>query len=224
MMSRFGLMSYFCIVCYATQAIFSGPLNKTVAHDSDKANITPAMRQTSMTPHPAHISNSSFPSALLKTDVPINSLCEPNLPVYTDIHSSSGNFTSPLYPSPYPNMASYIWRLTVERGLRISLTLDPVLLENSNPCVDYVEVRDGASKEAKLLSRVCGANRAPVVLRSSGNKLWVMFRSDCSVVYEGFQAVYTSFNEHNERTCPGSPPPPEENKCKMNNRTRPVQS
>ena len=53
---------------------------------------------------------------------------------------------------------------------------------------DYVELRDGGSMNAGLLGRFCGSTRPPTVT-STGQAMFVRFRTDSSVTRTGFKAT-----------------------------------
>lgn len=55
---------------------------------------------------------------------------------------------------------------------------------------DYLEVRDGATPEAKLIGTYCGQQK-PGTIRSRSNVLYLKFRSDRGLSHGGFQANYS---------------------------------
>jgi CUB domain len=63
-------------------------------------------------------------------------------------------------------------------------------IENSEDCsYDYLEFRDGPWGFSPLLGRYCGRQHPPTVL-STGRWMWIAFKSDDSIEYTGFHAVY----------------------------------
>ena len=54
---------------------------------------------------------------------------------------------------------------------------------------------DGSDETAPLFGSYCG-NTDPPSITSSGNSLWVRFRSDASVNSIGFTATYTHIGKH----------------------------
>jgi hypothetical protein len=77
----------------------------------------------------------------------------------------------------------------VDPGNRIKLTFTSFDLEDNPNCeYDYVKVvdSDGTTKLAKL----CGSF-IPSIIKSSGNKLTVVFYSDDSVTKKGFLATWS---------------------------------
>lgn len=51
------------------------------------------------------------------------------------------------------------------------------------------QVRDGDSSESPLLGKFCGSS-LPENVTSSGNTLWMRFKSDSSVQGDGFVAYF----------------------------------
>ena len=71
---------------------------------------------------------------------------------------------------------------------------DPVTNEERTECkYDYLKVRDGRYSFSKQLWKGCGKKK-PGVLRSSGNKMTIYFRSDESSNYRGFLATWRENN------------------------------
>ena len=61
---------------------------------------------------------------------------------------------------------------------------------------DYVELRDGGSMNAGLLGRFCGSARPPA-FTSTGQAMFVRFRTDYSVTRTGFKATVSFGGFHN---------------------------
>ena len=103
-----------------------------------------------------------------------------------------GNFSSPGYPSNYPNNTQCIWNLTAAAGHKIKLSFWAFSLARYNYyCVyDAVEVYDGQSTYDRLLGKYCRNKPAPMF--SSGRYMYVRFVSDATDVDSGFQAQYES--------------------------------
>lgn len=107
--------------------------------------------------------------------------------------SSGGTFRSPSYPSVYPSNMVCTWKITAASGKRLKLSFNSFSLE-SGVCStnDYLEVRDGSSSTSVRKGTYCGTY-APTIT-SSGQYLWVRFRSDSQFGYGGFEARYTVFS------------------------------
>lgn len=55
---------------------------------------------------------------------------------------------------------------------------------------DYLELRDGSTSNAILISRLCGSTQ-PSTQHSTGSSMLLRFRTDTSVVHKGFKAKYS---------------------------------
>ncbi|XP_061569576.1 cubilin-like [Cololabis saira] len=110
------------------------------------------------------------------------------------LNAASGTISSPNYPNLYPHNRVCRWELVVPSGRRVTLTINDLRLEGSgSSCVhDYVEVLNGRAPDAPRLQRFCGSVPAGTQVRSSGNTMVVVFRTDASVSNGGFTASYSS--------------------------------
>nr|CAD7261777.1 unnamed protein product [Timema shepardi] len=105
--------------------------------------------------------------------------------------SSSGSIISPNYPQPYNHKAECLWKVIVSRGSAIQMVFVDLDLESQASCLyDYVEVRDGIDSSAKRIGRYCTAGSHPLIIRSTGNHLFVKFRSDVSRSGRGFHIKF----------------------------------
>ena len=111
----------------------------------------------------------------------------------------------------YPENFDWEWYLIVPEGRQVQLTFDIFELEQSTDCEnDYLEVREAIprypylpvsldGRYGPILSKpVCGTNK-PGTIQSSGNKVWVHFRSDfnTTTTYRGFKASFKAgMHEH----------------------------
>ena len=111
------------------------------------------------------------------------------------LSTSSGSFSSPNYPSNYPNSRTCRWIIVVQDGYRIQLTFQTFLLETclvpSICSCDHVEIRDGSDGNSPRFGRFC-ANNKPSPIHSSGRSLWIEFDSDFTTKERGFFATYTT--------------------------------
>ena len=81
------------------------------------------------------------------------------------------------------------YHLKVDSRSCIELTFSDFELEESSNCkYDFLKVVDGSSFSNQLW-KGCGSKK-PGVLRSSGNRMTIYFRSDKSVNYRGFFALW----------------------------------
>lgn len=103
-----------------------------------------------------------------------------------------GYITSPGYPQNYPQNIDCVWVISVPNGEAVQLDFEEEFyIEPTSSCqFDYLEVRDGSSVSAELLSRLCG-NTLPSTQRSTGSFMTLRFRTDTSVTHKGFKARYS---------------------------------
>lgn len=107
-----------------------------------------------------------------------------------EITTTLGSVTSPNYPDFYPSRKDCVWHFSTIPGHRIKLSFTHFELESHQECsYDHVDFYDGGSPETPTLGRFCGSKIPPLVI-TSGNQLYMTFRSDSSVQRKGFQANY----------------------------------
>ncbi|XP_063048132.1 deleted in malignant brain tumors 1 protein-like [Engraulis encrasicolus] len=102
----------------------------------------------------------------------------------------SGSFSSPYYPSYYHDNAYCVWRLSAPSGQRVLLLFTDLELEGCCNC-DYITIYDGPSTSYSQLGRLC-ANSTVGAFHSSSNYMTVLFRTDSSLVSQGFHAEFIS--------------------------------
>lgn len=127
----------------------------------------------------------------------------------TSLVTSVGTVHSPEFPSRnYPNNVDCIWEITAPYRTRIIFKFLSMSIQScgrmgtSEFCsCDYVEVRDGANSSARLLGTFCGTNNTDAIY-SSGQHLWVRFRSDDAVADSGFVAQFSSEKYRKGFSCP----------------------
>lgn len=102
-----------------------------------------------------------------------------------EIISPFGTIGSPNYPEDYPGRKDCVWHFTTTPGHRIRLAFLNFEVESHQECsYDHVDFYDGGSPEDNSLGRFCGAKVPPMIV-SSGNQLYMTFRSDNSVQRKG---------------------------------------
>ncbi|XP_029437095.1 deleted in malignant brain tumors 1 protein-like isoform X2 [Rhinatrema bivittatum] len=105
--------------------------------------------------------------------------------------TGSGSFSSPFYPSNYPNNARCTWEIQVSNNYRIELNFYDLRLEYSNNCVyDFIEIYDGPLQASSSRKRIC--QNLNSTFTSSSNFITVLFSSDGSVTNTGFRAYFYS--------------------------------
>ncbi|XP_046553798.1 cubilin-like isoform X2 [Haliotis rubra] len=104
---------------------------------------------------------------------------------------SSEYIYSPNYPFNYPSNADVGWKITADEYYIIKVNVMESRIENSFGCVsDYVEAFDGPNSNAPSLGRWCG--KSEPIKRSSGQVMFLKFKSDSSGVDRGFKIEYTN--------------------------------
>ncbi|XP_041970874.1 tolloid-like protein 1 isoform X2 [Aricia agestis] len=104
--------------------------------------------------------------------------------------NSSGHLESPNYPDDYQPNKICLWRLSVPPDYQVALRFHSFEVENHDNCnYDKVIVRDGDSMDSPFIGMFCGY-KIPPDIRSTSNKLLVIFESDSSVQKAGFSATF----------------------------------
>ncbi|XP_074648857.1 ovochymase-like [Tubulanus polymorphus] len=101
-------------------------------------------------------------------------------------------FTSMNYDgkTPYNPNSNCRWLITAPADKIIRLTFVAFNVEASSTCgYDSVSVKDGSSSSAKLIKKLCGSSK-PEPIESTGNTLFVVFKSDHIVHKPGFKIKY----------------------------------
>ncbi|XP_072480832.1 scavenger receptor cysteine-rich domain-containing protein DMBT1 [Notamacropus eugenii] len=107
------------------------------------------------------------------------------------LSSASGSFSSPSYPSYYPNNVTCVWEIVVNYSSRINLGFNQLQLEAHSSCIyDYIEIFDG-SLNSHLMGKLC--NQTQKIFTSSSNRLTVRFVSDSIIPDIGFSAWFNSY-------------------------------
>merc|ERR1712117_212915 len=107
--------------------------------------------------------------------------------------SDFGHFESPHEQENggHPNNARCGWKIEVTPGMRVALWfLEFSLEEHANCYHDVVKIYDGPDASSPLLAQFCGLEIPGHQVFSSSNVVYIQFKSDWSVYYGGFQAVY----------------------------------
>ncbi|KAA0203054.1 hypothetical protein HAZT_HAZT007990 [Hyalella azteca] len=95
------------------------------------------------------------------------------------------------YMEGYMNGYTEISLVLTEFGYIIRVDFrDHFEIEPSENCEnDFLEIRDGQHGYSDLVGRYCGSDFPPIIT-SQDRHLWLRFRSDESLEYKGFRAVY----------------------------------
>nr|CAH65388.1 hypothetical protein RCJMB04_27d12 [Gallus gallus] len=104
----------------------------------------------------------------------------------TVLTDPSGVFTSPCYPSDYPNSQACKWIIRAPHGFIIQLTFSDFDIEEAPGCIyDSLTLDNGESP-----MNLCGITAKGLSYNSTGNEMIVSFRSDFSIQKKGFNASY----------------------------------
>ena len=109
----------------------------------------------------------------------------------------SGTFYSPNYPQKYPDGQYCSWRITVSPSQQIHLTFTYFSLQSENN-TDGLYVYDGENATGEVLGVFYGGQPPPKEgIFASSNHMFIIFKSDNNVSYNGFSALYC------QGKCPG---------------------
>ncbi|NXE88311.1 AGRG6 protein, partial [Menura novaehollandiae] len=98
----------------------------------------------------------------------------------------SGVFTSPCFPSDYPNSQACKWVIRAPHGFIIQLTFIDFDIEEAPGCIyDSLTLDNGESP-----MNLCGITAKGLSYNSTGNEMIVSFKSDFSIQKKGFNASY----------------------------------
>lgn len=110
--------------------------------------------------------------------------------------TSSGEISSPNFPGKYPRNSYFRWSVVAPLEYRIKIKFSKFDISYCDNCeCDFLIVRDGSSKESKLLGKYCSD---PGSLYTSGNHVWMEFASTLTDTRRrdsiGFKAVVSRGN------------------------------
>nr|XP_048312083.1 CUB and sushi domain-containing protein 1 [Myodes glareolus] len=106
----------------------------------------------------------------------------------------AGVILSPNYPQPYPPGKECDWRIKVNPDFVIALIFKSF---NMEPSYDFLHIYEGEDSNSPLIGSFQGS-QAPERIESSGNSLFLAFRSDASVGLSGFAI---EFKEKPREAC-----------------------
>ena len=112
--------------------------------------------------------------------------------------SPNGIIKSMNYPGNYESNLNckYLISPPPKAGYIISINFRDFDIQYSYNCTDdLVSVFDGETTTAPLLSNYCGTTK-PSAPRSSGNKLFIVLKSNAVTNSKGFELSYQSGNSH----------------------------
>ena len=111
-----------------------------------------------------------------------------------------GNFSSPNYPEAYPNNVVCTTHISAAAALagtgrqRVRLRFNVFRVEADTKCqYDSLAIFDGASSNDALIGRYCGFD-LPAEIHSTGPDLLMIFVTDGTSPYDGYEAEYWSID------------------------------
>ncbi|XP_033110748.1 cubilin-like [Anneissia japonica] len=120
-----------------------------------------------------------------------------------DYIGPSGQFSSPFYPSNYPDSVSLRWTITVSPSAVMQLRfIDFVLEDYLGICYDYVQIFDGLDENSAQLLEACGST-IPNTVYTTGSVASVYFVSDYTINERGFLLEWqeTGFTPSTQAMC-----------------------
>ena len=92
--------------------------------------------------------------------------------------NSSGILTSPSHPNKYPELADCVYLISQPNGTYVNISFLNMdidcqeVLTSEGLTPDYIEMRDGNSKDSPLMGRFCGnGSDVPDFMQTSQNHL-----------------------------------------------------
>ncbi|XP_010157262.1 PREDICTED: CUB domain-containing protein 2 [Eurypyga helias] len=105
-----------------------------------------------------------------------------------------GNFSSPRYPSFYPNNLKCQWSIQLPPGYRVKVFFLDMELEGRSSLTggcdyDHLAAFDGGTEKGSLLGRWCG-RESPAPITSHRNQLLLVLHTDRNTAKRGFSVAY----------------------------------
>ena len=102
---------------------------------------------------------------------------------------------SPNFRDGYRNNQNCWWKIRAEHGQIIELKIEKFKVEYSTGCLyDSLQLYDGQNSSSQTLlgRKLCGwARYIPDIFRTTGNHLYLEFRSDSTRIEPGFKIAYS---------------------------------
>ena len=76
---------------------------------------------------------------------------------------ASGALFSPSYPNAYPELADCIYLISQPSGTFINISFDTMDIDCQGTTSDFIEMRDGSSRDSPLMGQFCGKSSNPVM-------------------------------------------------------------
>ena len=86
--------------------------------------------------------------------------------------NASGVISSPSFPDDYPERADCIYLISLQNETYVNVSFQSMDIDCQGSPSDYIEMRDGNSENAPLLTRICGnGNNIPDIIQTTQNHL-----------------------------------------------------
>uniref|UniRef100_A0A7M4DYW0 CUB and Sushi multiple domains 2 n=1 Tax=Crocodylus porosus TaxID=8502 RepID=A0A7M4DYW0_CROPO len=115
--------------------------------------------------------------------------CEVHCPMNEVLTDSTGVILSQSFLGSYPHFQTCSWVVKVEPGYNISLIIEYFLSEKQ---YDEFEIFDGPSGQSALLLSLSGNYSAPLMVTSTGNRVYLRWSSDHAYNRKGFKIRYSA--------------------------------
>ena len=110
----------------------------------------------------------------------------------TTNNEQTRTINSPNYPSSYPNSKYCTWKITAPIGAKLMIKSFSYSMESNSGCeYDSLKIYDGPSTGSFRKANLCGTNEWSTRYTSTSNTLFLVFESDSSTRYKGFQLTYS---------------------------------
>lgn len=87
-----------------------------------------------------------------------------------------GELTSPNYPASYPLNLHCIWKISVDRGKSVQLTITDTDIEYTAGCrFDRLQIYDGRNRRAPLMTTICGMESGLTIVSKGKGKMLLEF-------------------------------------------------
>ncbi|XP_041361961.1 deleted in malignant brain tumors 1 protein-like [Gigantopelta aegis] len=114
-------------------------------------------------------------------------------------NSTVQTFTSPGYPNSYDNNERCGWLIEAESS-NLTIKADLVECRTEGTDYDFISVYDGSDRHSTRIALWGGTVRNTLTVHSSGNRMYVAFQSDSSIINRGFVIRYYQSNNA-DSTC-----------------------
>ncbi|XP_059166415.1 cubilin-like [Physella acuta] len=106
--------------------------------------------------------------------------------------ADSGYVFSPGFPYRYNDNVNVSWLIRASAGTFVHFNISSIQLEGSYPgCpLDYIQIYDGSNTTSAAFPRLCDKHAQHSLIVSTSNEMFIVFKTDRSVTYTGFNASF----------------------------------